>query len=89
MIAYDIYNWNHRSPRIVKIREPVGEAGTEMQQRGRGTACHSRITIRGAGRDTFKEREHGAHLCDLVQGSYKVHFRGAGVAETDIDPASR
>jgi hypothetical protein len=85
VIADHIDEGNVRTSRIVKIGETIAESGSEVEERHRGLARHSGVTIGGTGNDTFKEAQDAAHARLRVERGDEVHLTGARVAKTDFD----
>ena len=56
-----------------------------MQQRGGGLVGHACVPVGCSGHNTFEKPQHAAHLGLPVEGGDEVHFRSAGIGETDVD----
>jgi hypothetical protein len=56
-----------------------------MQQSCGRPPRHSRITVGRTGDHTFEQSEHATHRGLSIKGGDKMHLRGAGVGEADID----
>ena len=85
VIADDINERRLGAARVVEVRQTIGEARPEMQQRAGRLVGHAAIAIRHAGDRAFEEAQDGAHTIDLVQRGDEMHFRGAGIGEADLD----
>lgn len=46
---------------------------------------HAAITIGHSGHRVFEKTKHDPHALDSVERRDKMHFRCAGIAETDVD----
>jgi len=57
-----------------------------VQEHHGGAAGHAGVAVGGAGGHALEQREHAAHLGDLVERADEVHLGGAGVGEADGDP---
>ena len=87
VIADDVDDRGRRLAGVVQVREPVGEAGPEMEQGRRRFSRHARVAVRGAGDDALEQREHAAHALDAVERGDEMHLRGARVGEAHVDAA--
>ncbi len=85
VIADDVDDRRTRPPGVVQVREPVPEAGAEVQQRGPGPVGHSGIPVGGTGRHTLEQRQQRSHLRYVVERGHEVHLRCAGVREAVVD----
>ena len=74
-----------RAARVVQVRDPVAEAGPEVQQRRGRPAGHARVPVGRAGDDAFEQAEHRPHLGHGVERGDEVHLGGARVGEADVD----
>ncbi len=84
VVADDVDDAGAGFPRIVEVGEAIGEARPQMQQcRGR-RSLHAEKAIGRAGRHALEQAEHAAHR-RIVQRLQKMHFRGAGIGETELD----
>jgi len=54
--AHDVDHCRVGPPRVVKVRETVGEAAAHMQKRERGFARHARVAVRRAGHHVLFHR---------------------------------
>ena len=88
VIAHDVDQRGRGLHGVVDVRQPVGEAGAEMEQRRRRLLGHARIAVGSAGRHALEQREHAAHAVDAVERGDEMHLRGAGVGEADIHAAA-
>src|SRR5262249_24067762 len=87
VLADDVDDRHARSARVVQVRETVGEARAEVQQRACGFARHARIAVGRAGDDAFEEPEHATHAGLAVERRDEMHLGGAGIREADVDAA--
>jgi hypothetical protein len=85
VIADDVDDRRLRPHGVVQVRQAVGEAGAEMQQRRGRPIQHARIAVGGAGRHAFEQREDAAHALDPVERGHEMHLRRAGIGEADLD----
>ncbi len=88
VVADDIDHRRRRLVGVVDVGEPVGHAGTEMQQCRRGCPGHPGIAVGGAGDDPFEQAQHAAHALDPVERRDKMHLRGPGIGKAHIDAAA-
>ena len=56
-----------------------------MQQGARRPARHAAISVGRAGSDVLLQNQHRPHAGDIVERGDEVHFRRAGIGETDIN----
>src|SRR5580692_4727741 len=85
MLADQVDDWHVGPASIVQVREPVPEAGTEMQQRTRRLLYHPRIAVRSAGGDSLKQTERAPYFRSAVKRCDDVNFRGAWVREARVN----
>ena len=85
MVANDVDDRACCPARVVEIRQAVGQARTQMQQGARRPARHSAISVGRAGSDVLLQNQHRPHAGDIVERGDEVHFRRAGIGETDIN----
>jgi hypothetical protein len=71
--------------RVVQVGRRVGEAGTEMEQGAGRLVEHAGVAVGRSRHDAFEQAEDAAHAVDLVQRGDEMHFRRAGIGETDVD----
>ena len=83
MVTHDVQDARLRLPGVVQVGKGIAETGGQVQQRRRDLALHPEIPIRRAGHAALEQAQDAAHVGVLVQGGDKVHFRGAGIGETD------
>ncbi len=70
---------------IVQIGPAIAEARPQMQQRAGRFFRHAAITIGHAGGSAFKQGQHRADTVNAIERRDEVHFRRAGIGETDFD----
>ena len=87
MLADDVDDAGIRLLGVVQIGKAVGEAGSEVQQRRCRRALHAEIAVGGTRHHALEQAEHAAHALDPVQGGDKMHLRGAGIGEADVNAA--
>jgi hypothetical protein len=87
VIADPVDDGRARAPRVVQVREAVGEAGAEVEQGGRGPLGHARIAVRGAGADALEQAQHRSHP-DAIERGHERHLGRARVGEAELDPES-
>ena len=85
MVAHDVDDRRPGPPRVVEIGQPVAEARSEMQQRGRWAPGDAPVPVGGTGDDSLEEAEDAPHGGHVVQRCDKVHLRGARIGEADVD----
>ena len=85
MVADNVDDRRRRPARIVQIGEPVGEAGTEMQQRRGRLSGDAAKTVGGAGSDAFEQAKHAAQARVRIEGADQVHLGSARIGETNLD----
>ena len=74
--------------RVVEIGKSVRQPWSEVQQ-GRGRLLrHAPVTIGHPGDRAFEKTEHDPHALDPVERRHEMHFRRAGIAETDLNARS-
>ena len=88
MVADDGQQRGVRPPRVVQVGQPVGQAGSQVQQGGGRTARHPAVAVGRAGRHPLEQAEHAAQLRDGIQGRHEVHLRGARVGEAQLHAAA-
>ena len=92
MIGGVVTNYiDDRRPRatcVVEISEPVRQSWPQMQQRSGGLLRHAAVAIRHSGYRAFEKTEHDPHSLDPVERRHEMHFRRAGIAETDLNARS-
>ena len=87
MLADHIDDARPRLLGVVQVGGAIGEARTEMQQRGRRPADHAVVAVGRAGGDAFEQGEHAAHAVGPVEGRHEVHFGCAGIGQAKVDAA--
>jgi len=87
VLADDVDDAGIRLLGVVEIGKAVGQPRAEMQQRRSRCPLHAKIAVGGAGHYALEQAEHAAHALDPVQRGDKMHLRGAGIREADVDPA--
>jgi hypothetical protein len=87
VVADDVDDRRRRAARVVKIGEPVGQAGAEVQQRGGRLFGHATVAIGHPRHCAFEQAEDRAHAVDTIERGDEVHLRGARIAEADFDTA--
>jgi hypothetical protein len=85
VIADDVDDRRLRPHGVVQVRQAVGEAWPEVEQRRGRPIQHARIAVGGAGGHAFEQREDAAHALHPVERRHEVHLRGAGIGEADLD----
>ena len=86
MITDDVDNRAVCTSGVMQVRQPVRHSWPEMQQSGRRLAGDARVPVRSASHHPFEQTQHRTHLWSAVQRGDEMHFRCAGVGETDVDP---
>jgi hypothetical protein len=85
LIADDVADRRSGAAGVVQVGEPVGEAGAKVQQGCGQPPGHPGITV-GSARDlALEQAEHSAHALHFVESIDEMHFRRAGVDETDLN----
>ena len=87
MIAHDIDDGGGRLLRVVQHGGGVGEARSQMQQCRRRLARHAGIAIGCARRHGLEQAQDTAQPRFAVQRGDKMHFRGARIAQAQLDAA--
>ena len=87
VLAHDVDDARAGLARVVEVREPVAEAGAQVQQGGGGLVGHAPVAVGRAGHHALEEAEHAADAVDLVERGHEVHLRRARIGEADVDPA--
>ena len=85
VFAHDVHDRGTRLARVVEIRETVGEARAEVQQRGGRPAGHPGVTVGCARAHGLVQAEHAAHLRHAVEGGDKLHLARARIHEANVD----
>jgi hypothetical protein len=85
VVADDIDHRRRRLVGVVDIGEPIGHAGTQMQQCRRRRPGHAGIAVGGAGDDALEKAEHAAHAVHPVERRDKMHLRGPRIGKAHID----
>ena len=85
VVADQIHDRRAGAPGVVEVRNAVGEAGAEVQERERRAIGHARVAIGRAGADALEEAEHGADSRLAVEGGDQRQLGGAGVREADLE----
>jgi hypothetical protein len=88
MVADHVDDRGVRAARVVQVRQPVGHAWAQVQQRRGRPVGHAAVAVRRAGHHTLEQGEHSAHLRHGVEACHEVHLRGAWVGEADIHAAA-
>ena len=86
VVADEVDDGYVRASRVVQVRDPVAETGTEVQQGGGGPIRHAGISVGRARDDSLEQSEDRAHLRDGVERGDEVHLRRARVREADVHP---
>ena len=84
--AHDVDHRRVGPPRVVEIREAVGETAAHMQQRESGLARHARISVGRAGHHVLFQAENGAHVFGPPHFVNELHLGRAGIGETGVEP---
>jgi hypothetical protein len=82
VVADQVHDRRRCTARVVKIGDPVGESGPEMQQRRRRHAAHAGIAVCRTGADTFEKTQHRAHAIDTIDRLHQMHLRSTRIGET-------
>jgi hypothetical protein len=85
MLAHKADYGNLRPAGIVQIRQPIAEAGTEMQQGTCRLLSHARIAVRRSSHNPFEEAKHAAHCWRSIERSDQMNLRSSGVGEADFN----
>ena len=84
MIAHDIDHGRARALGVMQVGQAIAQARPQVQQRGGGLVGHARITVGGAGHDTFEQAQHAAHVRLAIQRRHKVHLGRARIGKADV-----
>jgi len=84
LIADDVDDGAARAARVVQIRQPIGQAGTTVQERACRAAGDAVVAVGHAGDDVFVKAEHTVHAGDAIERRDEMHLARAGVRETGI-----
>ena len=85
VIAHHVQDGTAALPGIVQIGPAIGEAGAEMQERGRQLAAHPGVAIGSPGGPAFEQAEDAAHVEMRVERRDEAHLRRAGIGEAHLD----
>ena len=72
---------------VVQVGEAIGEARPKVQQGRCRRALHAEITVGRARHHALEQAKHAAHALDPIQRRDKMHLRGTGIGEADINAA--
>ena len=86
VVADDIDDRCRGAAGVVRLARPFARPGP-MQKCHSGFACNAAITISSTSCYTFKKTKYRPQPLNGVEGCNQMHFRGTGVAKTDIDTA--
>ena len=84
VVSDDVDDRRAGPPGVVKVREPVRQPGTEVEQGRRRLVGHTAVAVGGSGADAFEQRQHGPHLRELVERRDEVHLGRAGIREAHL-----
>ena len=84
VVADDVDQRRPAAAGVVQVRQPVAQARPQVQQGGGGAAGHARVAVGRAGGHALEQRQHAAHLGDVVERGDEVHLRRARVGEADV-----
>ena len=87
VLADDIDHAGTRTASIVNVGKTIGQAGPEMQQRGRRTIFHPVPAIGGTRCNAFKQTKDAAQT-RIFQRRQEVHLRRSRIGETNPTPSS-
>lgn len=88
VIPNDIDDRRRCATRVVEIGKAVREPGSEVQQRRGRFLRHATVAVGHAGHCALEESEHAPHAVDPVECGDEMHFRCAGIAETNLNARS-
>ena len=88
VLAADVYDRHARPVRIVQIGQSIRQAGTKVQQSACWLLRDPGVPVRGAGDNTFEQRQNASHLGGVVERRDNMDLRCARIRETDIHGAS-
>jgi hypothetical protein len=89
VVAHEVEHGRAGAPGVVQVREPVAEAGAEVQQ-GRGRPPgHPPVSVGGAGRPALEQAQDAARLGPAVHGGDEVHLGRARIGEAELHAAAR
>src|SRR5258708_37077894 len=74
---------------IGKVGKRVSKSRTEMKKRRGRFAGHPEIAVSRARRHGLMQTQNATHAIDPVEGRHKMHFRGAGIGEADLNAAGQ
>ena len=85
MVTDDVDDRRVRAPGVMQIRQPIGQAGTQVQQRQGRCARHTRITVGCACTHAFEKPKNRADAGHLVQRPHQGQLGRPGVGEADAN----
>ena len=74
---------------LCRFAMPFPRPGPRCSSVAAGLVGHAAVAVGGAGRDTFEQREHRAHLGDVVERGDELHLRRSRVGEAHVDAVRR
>ena len=87
VLADDVDDRHLALARIVQVRQPVTEPGTEVEKHRSGLFLDTGVPVGGSRHDAFEQAEDTTHLGNRVECGDEVHLGRAGVHEACVDAA--
>ena len=84
VLAHDVHDRRLRTAGVMQVRQAVGQARSEMQERHGRFVGHTGVTVGRPRNDAFEQPKDAAHPGLSVQCGDKMHFRRARIGETYI-----
>ena len=85
VVADEVHDRGARPPRVVEVREAVGEPRAEMEQRQGRAPRHAPVAVGGAGADALEEPEDRPQAGHPVERGHQGHLGGPGVGEAELE----
>jgi hypothetical protein len=84
VVADDVEDRRARAARVVQVRQPIGQAGPEVQQGERRFRQHAAVPVGSARANPLEQSEDRAQADRCVERTDEWHLGGAGVGEADV-----
>src|ERR1700747_3415358 len=88
VVTHYIDDRRRRPARVMKVGKPIRQPWPQMQEGHGWLLRHAAVTLGHPGHRAFEKTEHDPHARDPVERRDEMHFRRAGIAETDLDARS-
>lgn len=88
VLANQVDDGHSGSIRVVKVREPIGQSWSQVEQGTSWLLSDASVSISSARYHAFEQSQHGAHPVNAVESCNEMNLGRSGIGKTNLNATS-